>query len=991
MVAMSFVPLYLRSGFSYLQSSLTAEKIPSLAIKRGCKAAAIADCNLAGYAPFAHAASKAGITPLFGYEAKLEKNESVLLYASNEDGYRELLRLSYLESTRKLVESDIHLPFDGLISVFPYRGGSKPLPGIDYVGLLYGLDPTKRTALRETYGTRLVALPLIAYFEEADQTSLAILTSIDKKVELEDVGQLEDQHWPTSEEVSSYYLPEEIDLTEKIAGICGSFSLIKKRGSLLLYPVPEGESEESYLRKKTIDGLLKRKGSIPPEYQKRLDYELGIIARMGYSSYFLIVSDYVAFAKDHGISVGPGRGSAGGSLVAYALNIVIPDPMKYNLLFERFLNPERKTMPDIDVDFSDVRRDEVVAYLFDRYPGSRVARVLTSQTIGAREAVRDAGKALKYTERELKLISSAIDPFLSLADNYRKSREFHDLVKTDPYYLNLAAKGSKIEGLPRQRGIHAAGVIIDQNPLPSVAPCREEEGNGLVVNLEKDYLEEQGFLKFDILGLRNLSILDLILNLVEKETGKRLRYEDLDIDDPKAISLVAEGKTMGLFQLESAGMRRTLKEVRPSSFNDVAAVLALYRPGPMDSIPTFARRKKGLEKVTYIAKELAPILDETYGIIVYQEQIMLLAEAYAGYSFGEADVLRRAISKKNQAVMKEGRSSFVERSIKKGHPKEEAERVYDLIERFASYGFNKSHAVSYAYITMYLAYLKAHYPKAFYAGYLSFLSVDDQRFNLTLSEMRELGLGLSSPSVEGPYFRFEPRGDRIAIPLSYVKRMPSPLVRGIEEERKKGPFKDYFDLARRLLPYGLKQEHLVSLVDSGALDVLGETRSTLRASSYQAIQYANLFGGETGMECLLELNIAAPSLNKREREPIIDMDAEEEALGMIVSVSPFLPYQEAIEKSHALPLSEGVYKDRAVVYCLVESVKAITTKAGKRMAFLGVHDETFHAEGLVFAEAYDRYYPLLKPGKALLLKIERDRRDEGKFILNEAMALAKGD
>ena len=316
MVGMSFVPLYLRSGFSYLQSSLAAEKIAGLALKRGCEAVAISDGNLAGYAPFAHACAKAGVTPIFGYEAKLGKNESVLLYASNENGYRELLRLSYLESTRKLVDGDLHLPFDGLTSVFPYRGGAKPLPGVDYVGLLYGLDRPKRDALRSSYGSRLVALPLISYFDEGDQTSLAILTSIERKVDLEDVGELEDQHWLTTEEVSSYYRPEEIALTEKIAGICGSFSLVKKRGSLLQYPLPEGETEESYLRKKSTEGLLKRRGNIPPEYQKRLDYELGVIAKMGYSSYFLIVSDYVAFAKEHGISVGPGRGSAGGSLVA---------------------------------------------------------------------------------------------------------------------------------------------------------------------------------------------------------------------------------------------------------------------------------------------------------------------------------------------------------------------------------------------------------------------------------------------------------------------------------------------------------------------------------------------------------------------------------------------------------------------------------------------------------------------------------------------------
>ncbi len=987
MGGMSFVPLFVRSGFSYLSSSLRAELIPSLAKKRGSKAVCIADRNLAGYAPFCHAAMKEDIAPLYGFEAPLEKG-SVVLIVKDESGYRELLRLSYLASTRELLEGDIDFSNPGLISIALPSCSETAMAKSSYIGLPYSLPIDSRNGLRKKFASRLVALPLISYFDEDDQISLKILTSVERKVALDELSEMPDSHWPSEEEVATYYTEGEIALTEKIAALCKGFSLIEKRGHLLSFPLPEGESAETYLKKKATEGLLERKGKIEEAYRKRLDYELSVIDQMGYASYFLIVQDYVRYAKEHGISVGPGRGSAAGSLVAYALGIVEPDPIEHGLIFERFLNPERKTMPDIDVDFSDVRRDEVVAYLFSRYPDKRVGRVLTTQTIGAKEALRDAGRSLGYTDREVSLLSSSIEnPYISLRENYRASREFHDLVKGDPYYLKLAAMGVKIEGLPRQKGIHAAGVVIDEHPLPSVAPSREEEGNGLVVNLEKDYLEEQGFLKFDILGLRNLSILDLMLELVAADGGPRLSYADLDINDKDAIKLIAEGKTMGLFQLESEGMRKAVREVAPTSFNDVAAILALYRPGPMQSIPSFARRKKGLERVSYPAKELAPILDETYGIIVYQEQIMLLAEAYAGYSFGEADVLRRAISKKNREAMLAGRSSFIERSVKKGHPESEAGRVYDLIERFASYGFNKSHAVSYAYLSMYLAYVKAHYPAPFYAGYLSFLSIGDPKFNLTLGEMREKGLALSSPSIDGPYFHFAPKDGKIRIPLSYVKGLPSPLVKGIAEERKKGPFLDYFDLARRLIAYGLKQEHLVALGDSGALDGLGESRATLRANSYRALQYATLFVGESGMECLLDLHIAPPSLDRRESDARIDFDAEEDALGMIVSSSPFLPYQEDIEGSGALPLAEGLLKDRSKVYCLLESAKAIVTKRGKKMAFLAVHDETIHAEGICFEDTYNRCYPFLKKGNALLLTIEKDRRSEGKFIVDDVRPL----
>jgi DNA polymerase-3 subunit alpha len=377
-----------------------------------------------------------------------------------------------------------------------------------------------------------------------------------------------------------------------------SFVFLEKRGSLLHYQNEEGLSSEDYLKKLTYQGLAKRKPAAPQEYLDRLSYELGIINKMGYADYFLIVQDYVNWAKTHGVSVGPGRGSGAGSLVSWCLNIVVPDPIENDLLFERFLNPERQSMPDIDVDFSDVNRDKVVSYLQEKYGLERVGHVLTTQTIGAKEALRDIARVYGYEEREIELvISTIVDDKISLREDYKTSPQFKQLIDSDKYYLGLVALAAKIEGLPRQAGLHAAGIVLNNEPLPDVLPVSDNQGVGYVACLEKDYLEEQGFLKMDILGLRNLTIIDTCLSLIKESEGKTLTYEDLPYTDAESIALVKENRTMGLFQLESPGMKRAISEVQPTTFADVAAIEALFRPGPMESIPSYARRKNGQEKV----------------------------------------------------------------------------------------------------------------------------------------------------------------------------------------------------------------------------------------------------------------------------------------------------------------------------------------------------------------------------------------------------------
>lgn len=1008
-----FVPLHVYSGFSFLKSGLVASKIPLLAKKLGYDAVGISDVStLSGYAPFYHACEKNLIKPLFLMDAEILEG-TLSAFVLSEEGYRNLLLIELEASREQLTLEFVKEKQDGLAFIlnpettfihrdYKEQDESKISSRLAMMfknlhSLYFGIpylpnEPEFISFLRnftKKYPYPTIAFPFIAYEKESDAIVTSITKAIDSHELITEKERSGDAYFLPQSVISSYYSPEEIAMTETLKDE-SSFSLIQKRGTLIHYENDEGLSSEEYLKEKAIKGL-KKKIAIPSEtYISRLEYELKIINEMGYADYFLVVSDYVHFAKTHHILVGPGRGSGPASLVSFALDISTIDPIKNGLLFERFLNPERKSMPDIDVDFEDTKRDMVITYLQKKYGKSRVSRVLATQTIGAKEALRDIGRVYGYEEREISLISSTIhNDRLSLRQDYRFSPEFKKLIDSDPYYLQIVSLAAKIEGLPRQAGLHAAGIILNNESLENVLPIKEEEGIGYVGCLEKDYLEEQGFLKMDLLGLTNLSLIELMIGLIQKNEGIELHFESIPFDDEESISLIKEGKTMGIFQMESAGMKRAIKEIEPTSFEDITALEALFRPGPMESISVYARRKKGLEKVRYLDSSLEPILSSTYGIIVYQEQIMQITQAVASFSLGEADLFRRAISKKDAEKLHALKGKFIAGCLKNGRNEKLANALFSLIERFANYGFNKAHAVSYGVLTCRMAYLKKHYPMEFYCAVLDAMSVGDNKFLNTIAELKELGIRLQCPDINRSSRGYEIDHGRLLLPLSAVKNMQSNFLSGLLDERmERGPFKNLSDFVVRTKRYGLTLPIFMRLVDAGALDCFHINRASLRASGYRFLKYAEMMG-DAENERLFDLGIEEPALDEQATNPREDLDAEYDALGMMVSGSPLGFYQNVLKQKGAISLLSLSNKGSHFLTAgIIGSIRVITTKKGNQMCFLDVYDDVSKASFTLFQDAYSASFKNLKEGNLVLIEGRVDRKKDG-YLAEKVEALGE--
>lgn len=995
---MNFVPLHVYSGYSFLRSGLSVAKIIKHAKDSGSEYACVCDFATFSMAPELNDLCKRnGLSPLFGMDLEIE-GCLFSLFVLNEEGYSNLLSLSFLSQKGLLNLEELRNSSKGLAIVLdastsPIREMKEEEYPSYFVSLTKGLErfylgipylPNEGefiASLRKfvsVYPYEALAFPFIAYETEKDAITLEILKAISSDSTLSEKEKRGDAYFLSEETLSAYYSQQELFATLSLAQ-SSSFSFVKKRGGLLKFPCPEGYSSFDYLSLLAKQGLEKKRPSHDEIYDKRLEYELSIINKMGYADYFLLVQDYVSFAKRNGIPVGPGRGSGAGSLVSFALDIVTPDPIENSLLFERFLNPERSSMPDIDVDFSDIKRDMVVTYLKEKYGEDHVAHIVTMQTLGAKASLRDIGRVFEYEPRQIDLICKTItDPRLTLRQNYKKNPQFRRLIDSDPFFLEIVTLAVKIEGFPRQSGLHAAGIVLNDAPLEKAIPVKIDENIGYVVQYEMGYLEEQGFLKMDLLGLRNLTIIDTCLNLISASTGISLPYEGLPFDDKSSIALIAEGKTMGLFQLESAGMNKAIREVKPESFDDIVALLALFRPGPMASIPSYAKRKAGKEPVTYLIKELEPILSSTYGIIVYQEQVMQIAQAVAGFSLGEADILRRAISKKDAGKLDSLKGAFIAGCLKNGHPRNTAERLYDLIYRFADYGFNKSHAVSYATIACQMAYLKKNYPAAFYCAVLDGTSSSDPKFAALISEMKKSGTRLLVPDINKAFSSFVPEKEGIRFPLSSLKGIQGNLIKMIIAERSnRGPYLDFFDFAARTRRFGLNQGTLVKMIDAGCFDCFGINRPSLRATSSQALNYAEMMGvGEMENE-LIKFDFPKPSIVRLEDDIMGDLYAEREVLGLMISGSPLKQKESEIRQKGLVSLEEASSYQSCKVAAILSSVKVIKTKKGTRMAFLTLYDDISVAEAVLFSEEYDKAYPLLKEGNMLELTLNKENGREG--------------
>lgn len=1008
-----FAPLQIISGYSFLKSGLTLENIVKAVKKFDYFGAGICDINVMhGLAKFARYMSNENINKpyLCGITLKI-KGFDFCLYCLSESGYQTLCQItSFIDEEDKICQF-LSTNQNGLLGILSTSDDSikekflnvdndliydikflSNLVQIFYIGIdaSYQKDMQINEKIRQfadKYTYLCVAFPKILYFKKDDAIVLKIVHAIDQDEIISEKNLQGNNAFLSNEEYKKQYLKQEIDAINNIFRQ-NKFVMNIKRGEMLSFNV---QNTIEKLKNDTFARLKELNLDNDERYVNRLNYELDVIIKMGFSDYFLIVSDYVRFAESVGILVGPGRGSAAGSLVSYLLKITKIDPLKYDLLFERFLNPSRKKMPDIDIDFMDTRRDEVINYLKEKYGKNKVSNIITFSTILAKQSLRDIGRIYNFKIHDIDLLSSRLlNPKLSLRNSYKTSKVFKEIVDSDPYYLNIVSLASKIENLPRQSGMHAAGIILNNTPIEYSLPIIKDFQNSYITQYEMDDLQEQGFLKMDLLGLKNLTIISECVDLIN-DVYKEAKLDKFNIpfDDEKVFQLIQENKTMGIFQLESSGMKNAIKILKPSCFNDVVALLALFRPGPMDSIPTYARRKQGLEKINYISDDLKDILKETYGIIVYQEQIILIAQKMANFSLAKADIFRNAISKKNYNDIKQMQNDFINGALNNGYSNKVANDVFDHILKFASYGFNKSHSVAYSMIACQMAYLKAYYPLCFYQTILKFSNTtNDPKFLDYVDEMSSIGIHLAKPDINLSTDNFLINQNNLLFPLSLIKGINKETIKGILDNRlKNGLYKDFLDFMLRTFQYKISETQYLKLIDSGALDCLNPSRATLKQAVSSYMQYALVINNDKGQMSLDIDMLPPPILEKVNDDPIENLENEYDVLGIMLSNNPLKFKKDLLIKENVISISEAIKKDRAKVCGIIKSIKIIQTKKQQPMAFIKIFDETKEMELTAFSNTYQDNISLIKKNNIVVFEIYKNTYHNNTTYIIKTMKL----
>ena len=1004
----NFVPLHIVSCYSFLQSGLTIEKIQASVVKNDYFGMGLCDNGVMfGVPSFVKASEQAKRPYIIGLETKVD-DDFICLYAINEEGYHHLMEISTAIQKEEMSFDLLKEKASGLVAIIETNKGKfyelftaqdttfnrylMNLSGTFKDGFYLGIEVIKKEDVSyansvrrfaNEYTYNCIAFPTILYQKKEDAIVLKIVEAIANEQTLEEKKMDGQQYFMPISSYEKIYTKAEINNTRKLLE-SSSFDFHNKRGELLHYPV---ENSIEALKQNCLNALKQLGLDQNQTYQERLEKELDTIVSLGYADYFLIVQDYVSFAKKNGIIVGCGRGSAAGCLVSYLLDITQIDPIENDLQFERFLNPYRKTMPDIDVDFMDIRRDEVVQYMRDKYGNERVANIVTFQTIQAKQSLRDIGRVYGFPTNHIDLLSKRITKHdISLRDAYKTLPEFKNLVDSDSYFLQIVSLASKIEGLIRQSGLHAAGIILNNSPLENALPVLTDFSDHYISQYEMGCLEEQGFLKMDFLGLRNLTTIAHAVDLINKRyPNAKLDAQHLPYDDPKVYELICSGQTMGLFQIETMAMKRAIKIIKPNCFNDVVALLALNRPGPMAFIPNYAKRKEGKEQVTYDDPSLEAILKSTYGILTYQEQINQIATTFAGYTMGEADMFRRVVSKKKKEEMANSRVDFIKRSVSNGHDEKTASKVFDLIERFANYGFNKSHSVAYSIIACSMAYIKAYYPLEFYSAILeTSSSTNDTKFNEYVSEMRKRDIKIVSPNINLSGKEFIVKDDTLLYPLSAIHGINELLVNNILIERGNGEFKDFFDFVSRMFKYKISETQITRLIDAGCFDTFDASRASFRVSIKSALQYAELSYREDGQ---LDLGVSAlitPYLIRDHDDPIENLDKEYEALGIMLSSNPLRYKADILRAKKIDAIVDAKESKSAKIAGLVRSVKTISTKKGSTMAFVKLADETDEIELTIFSDEYVKNVALLEKNKLIIASIKAEKRNDSiDYICNQ--------
>ncbi len=1002
-----FIHLHTHSHYSLLDGLPKIDDLVKKVKDLGMDSIALTDHGvLYGAIEFYKKAKKAGIKPILGVEtyvapkSRLDRDTTgeryyhLILLAENNIGWKNLIKLvtkAHLEGFyyKPRVDKEIlRQHSEGLIALSACLGGE-----VDQALMADNFEEAKKVALeyKDIFGennffieiqkhpnlpesekiepeiirlSKETGIPLVAtqdlhYLNPEDGHYHDILLAIQTGNKLSDDDRLslktDDFSLCSQERMVEKlgFVPEALDNTQKIADRC---NVELELGKTLLpeFPKPDGKTASVYLRELVEKRLPERyPNGITKEVRDRIEYEMSVVEKTGFEDYFLIVQDLINWAKDHGISVGPGRGSAAGSLVSYVLKITDIDPLTYDLLFERFLNPERIQMPDIDIDFADIRRDEVLAYAREKYGADHVAQIITFGTMAARAAVRDAGRAMglpySFCDKIAKLIPGL--PNTKLKDALEKTDDLKALYKSDANAKNLIDAAMHLEGVARHASVHACGTVIAREPLDERVPLQfaPQDKDIIISQFEMHAIEDLGLLKIDFLGLKNLTIIEETIRLVKELQDINIKIEDIPLDDEQTFALLKKGDTTGVFQFESSGMRRYMKDIKPSGIEDLIALVALYRPGPMELIPTFIKRKNGQEKITYLHPKLEPILGNTYGIGVYQEQMMRIARDLAGYSLAEADTLRKAIGKKIKELLDEQQEKLVSGMMKNGIDQKTARAIWELFPPFARYGFNKSHAACYALIGYRTAYLRAHYPEEFMASLLNADIGDTDRMSFLTGEAKQENLEVLGPDVNKSYVKFAPDGPKIRFGLLAIKNVGEAIAQAIVEERTRGgEYKDFADFVTRIEHKDLNKKSLESLAKSGALDSFGFERNQILQNMDDILKYhnslrKNLFSAQNSL--FGNTPSAIPPLTLQPAEPATPTQRltwEKELLGFYLSDHPLNHYGDKIKVIKARTVAElRAVKDERLIYRgagLISSIKKIMTKTGQPMLFVTMED-----------------------------------------------------
>lgn len=1058
-----FTHLHVHSHYSLLDGLAKVDDLVKRAKELGMESMALTDHgNLYGAIEFYKAMKKAGMKPILGVEAYMapyghlnkragvdEKRYHLILLAKNATGWLNIIQLvtkSNLEGFYYKPRIDKELleeHKEGIICLSGCYGGEvskliaekkldeakmaarwyQNIFGNDFYLELQPHSPELHAPLLKLsheLGIPVVATQDTHYAKLEDRPVHEILLAVQTSTKLDDEDRLTLKKYDLSlrsqEEMIEIFkdIPQAIENTARIADAC---NLEIELGKTLLpkFEPPDGTSTSfEYLKQLIAERINARYAEITPEIEERLAMELSVIEKTGFADYFLIVQDYIIWAKDHGIAVGPGRGSAAGSIIAYILRITNIDPIKYDLLFERFLNPSRIEVPDIDVDFTDIRRDEVVSYVREKYGNDRVAQIITFGTMAARAAIRDAGRALGLSYGLCDEIAKLIpfNPTQGMKTGWLDASlqaipELKTLYDKNPDAKKVIDAAKKLEGVARHASVHACGVVISAKPLTNyMALQRAPQGeDSIVTQSEAHAVSDLGVLKMDFLGLKNLTIIEKSLRIIKELHGVMIDIDALPLDDQKTFELFRAGDTTGVFQLESSGMRHYLKELAPTELEDIIAMISLYRPGPMELIPSYILRKHGKEEVTYIHARLEPILKNTYGVGVYQEQMMRIARDLAGFTLAEADTLRKAIGKKIKDLLEEQRMKLINGMVKNGINEKTAKAIWELFPPFARYGFNRSHAACYAMISYQTAYLKAHYPVEFTASLLNVSGTDIDRINFLVSEAKHLGIKVLPPDINMSAEDFAVDGPNIRFGLSAIKNVGANIVQYIIEERNNnGPYSDFTNFVSRMHHKDLNKKSLENLTMAGAFDSLDVTRGDIlaniedilafnqNAKRSKATNQNSLFGADANVS---KLRIKpAPAVNKN-----TILKWEKELLGLYVTGHPFQPFVpllkgkiKPIKEVLALPPTkyERNGGPKEWVAGAVTVVEKITTKKGTPMLFVTLEDHTEKIEILVFEEAMKKTPAAWEIGKCIAVAGRVSfKNDEQKFICDSARILVE--